>query len=176
MRHKKSLLSILLILITLVITARFLFFISYISSQKTIFRSELIKHSIAEAKTVELKKTDLFKNKNGYVWKEHNKELAINGVYHEVVCVKLSGDKAFVTILEDKEENRLFLSFFAHNKNKNNFLTDFIKILSNLTFLNHPEFNLKAHNSKPRIFLSFDSVTLSDFHPQLIKPPKSFFI
>ncbi|WP_317897014.1 hypothetical protein [Aurantibacillus circumpalustris] len=176
MKLKTTLFSFFLILITLLIAGRFLFFISYIATQKTAFRSELIQHSFKEARTIEVSATDLFQDKNGLVWKENNKELLIDGVYHEVICIKQMGNNVLVSLLEDKEENRLFFSFFSSDKSKTGFVTDFIKILCQLIFLDQAPIKLTEIVSYFKTLSVFHQLILCDFHSEIIKPPKPFFI
>ena len=47
---------------------------------------------------------DLFVSKGSLKWKEKNKELVINGVYYEVLSVKLDRGIATIIIVEDAAE------------------------------------------------------------------------
>ena len=77
----------LLILLTCLISSRFLFFVSYIHLQKSEFRKQLIYGNTREIVQFNLAESDLYLDKNGFEWKEKNKELVVNGVYHEVISI-----------------------------------------------------------------------------------------
>lgn len=137
MKLAKKLSPFVILLIIGVITFRFLFFISYIKVQKHNFRDQLIKESKNEVFEVKLAESELFIDKPGFDWKENNKELVIDGVYHEVIAVKKNNGKAIVFLIEDKAENTLFKKFFSANKGIHKDFADLIKLLLNLTYLDN---------------------------------------
>jgi hypothetical protein len=134
MKIVKSLSPFVLLLIIGVITFRFLFFISYIKVQKCDFRKQLISENSTKVVEVKFSNDDVFINKNGFEWKEQNKELVINGEYHEVVSIKKFKDHTVVSIISDKAENSLFKKFFSANKGIHKDFSDLIKLLLNLTY------------------------------------------
>ena len=75
MKIIKSLSPFILLLIIGAISFRFLFFISYIKGQKSDFRKQILSENTKDLKLVKFSNDDVFKNKNGFEWKEHNKEL-----------------------------------------------------------------------------------------------------
>lgn len=177
MKSKNSTIPFLFILIFVVITGRFLVFTSYIHSQKTIFRSLATKDYTQKISTLELQEEDLFANKNGLEWKEKNKELIVNGKYHEVITIKKQGKHVFVSIIEDKLENSLFERFFAAKQIDNSFFNDLVNLLFNLTYLkNEPLTALKANDKGHKNHSISSEFSIQDFHSELIKPPRFFLI
>jgi hypothetical protein len=61
----------------------------------------------------------LFKDGNGYEWKQNDQELIIDGVYHEILKVRPAGDSALVSVIADQSENNLFNAFFTFNDDMN---------------------------------------------------------
>lgn len=173
----KRILPFVLLLLLVLITSRFLFFSGYLKIQKSIFRKEITSPSMKEVFIIKMSNNKLYKNIEGYEWKEKNKELVINGIYHEVISVKQVNGISFISVIEDKAENQLFKRFFCTNKQLQDIFSDLIKLLLNITFieLNEPlkiqikqYFNLitKEHDCS----YSFQLIL------KQIKPPQFFFI
>ena len=135
MKFVKNLSPFILLLIIGVISFRFLFFISYIKVQKSEFRRQLISESNSKVIEVKFSNEDLYKNMNGFEWKEKNKELVIGGIFHEVIAVKKLKDHVIVSVIEDKAENSMFKKFFSIHKGIHKDFADLIKLLVNLTYL-----------------------------------------
>ena len=174
MKIVKSISPFILLLIIGVISFRFLFFISYIKVQKTDFRKQLIAESNSKVVEVKFSNEDLYKNKNGFEWKEKNKELVIDGIFHEVIGIKKFKDHSIVSIIEDKAENSLFKKFFSMHKGIHKDFSDLIKLLLNLTYLqNDTEHGfyqtvvLNKLNSSEMLFSDFL------FYLKKIKPPQA---
>jgi hypothetical protein len=156
---------------------RFLVFTSYIHSQKTIFRQQMAKDHTHKIMTLELSEEDLFANKNGLEWKEKNKELIVNGKYHEVITIKKQGKHVFVSIIEDKLENSLFERFFAAKQGNNSFFNDLVNLLFNLTYLkNDALIAINVFNKSHKNYSVSSEFLIQDFHSELIKPPKFFLV
>jgi hypothetical protein len=173
MKLAKIVSPFVLLLIIGVITFRFIFFISYIKVQKHNFRDQLIKESKSEVFEVQLAEGDLFIDKPGFDWKENNKELVIEGVYHEVIAVKKINGKAFVSLIEDKAENTLFKNFFCANKGIHKDFADLIKLLLNLTYLENNN-SLGLIKVEVSAQLNVADLLFEDFKFYLkqIKPPR----
>jgi L-rhamnose mutarotase len=112
----KRILPFVLLLLLVLITSRFLFFSGYLKIQKSIFRKEITSLSMKEVFVIKMTNNKLYKNIEGYEWKEKNKELVINGIYHEVISLKKNNGYSYISVIEDKAENQLFKRFFSTNK------------------------------------------------------------
>ena len=146
-------------------------------SQKTIFRQQIAKDHTHKIITLELSEADLFANKNGLEWKEKNKELIVNGKYHEVIAIKKQGKHVFVSIIEDKLENSLFERFFAAKQIDNSFFNDLVNLLFNLTYLkNDTLITINVFNTGFKNYSVSSEFSIRDFHSELIKPPRFFLI
>jgi len=96
---------------------RFVVFNSYVRSQKQEFRKKTIEQNIKDLIQLHIKTKDLYKSKVGFEWEKNNKELVINGLYHEVLGVRISADIATIIVVPDAAENELFASYFCEQKN-----------------------------------------------------------
>ena len=171
----KRILPFVLLILLILITSRFLFFSGYLKIQKSIFRKELTTLYKKEVFIIKMNNDKLYKNVDGYEWKEKNKELVINGIYHEVISVKQIEGNSFISVIEDKAENKLFKRFFCANKQLHDVFSDLIKLLLNITFL---EFNKPL---KIQILKDYNLITeahICSYLFQLIlkqlKPPQFF--
>ncbi len=170
----KSLSPFILLFLIGVMSFRFLFFISYIKAQKKDFRQQLISSTTNQVVEVKFSSNDIYVNKNGFEWKEKNKELVINGQYHEVVSVIKVKDHFIVKIIEDKAENKLFQNFFCANKDIQHNYLDLVKVLLNFNYLNDPH-ERQIHSfyiyvvQKPIADWVFSD---SQFSLKQIKPPQ----
>jgi len=131
MRKAGFLIIPLLILLLLLINFRFSFFATYIKMQKTEFRAALLEKSNQKIIHLQIAKSNLYKNHflhSGKFaeWKENNKELVIDGMFHEVVSVVIVNDTAHLALIEDKAENSLFQKYISskniYSKDNNNFI------------------------------------------------------
>jgi hypothetical protein len=113
---KNKLIGLSLVLIVCLIAFRFVFFISYVRSQKTEFRRTVIANGLHHLKRIEFPAAELYKNKNGFEWKENNRELVIDGKYFEVISVINTDNLSVVLVIEDSEENELFKKYLTLNK------------------------------------------------------------
>ncbi|PBQ34738.1 hypothetical protein CNR22_24165 [Sphingobacteriaceae bacterium] len=172
MEIKKTVISFFLIMVFFLITGRFLVFMGFLESQKPAFRNYIILNQLSKTVSIKLASEDLFKDKNGLYWQDDNKELVKSGSYFEIVCIKLIKDSAVVFILEDANETRLFQKFFCLTTTNTSLLVEFIKLLSNLSFLSFEDISLKHFFSlikKQNTHIFFKP---QQFHAELIKPPK----
>ena len=116
MKRASAGISIFFILILLFMNARFVVFTSYVKSQKQEFRKQALAQNLSELIQIETEAGELYKNKRGFEWEKNNKELVVNGVYHEVLSIVIKGGKAIITIIPDKAENNLFQQYFQGQK------------------------------------------------------------
>jgi hypothetical protein len=177
MKKLSRLLSILFLVLLFLISSRFVFFISYVKSQKTEFRKQLLEQNAGETKVLKFNQHQLFKDGNGFEWKENNKELVINGTYYEVISIKKNTAAYTVILIEDKEENVLFKSYFHLNKKAKNTLKDMSELLLVVNYLQNTfEYNLKQ-NHQNICYLPFNRLfTAESFKANLLKPPALFLI
>jgi hypothetical protein len=174
MKIIKSLSPFILLLIIGAISFRFLFFISYIKGQKNDLRQQLLSENNTALVEVEFLNSDVFENKNGFEWKEHNKELVINGIYHEIISIKKYKDHTIVSIIEDKAENTLFKKFFCMNKGIHKDFSDLIKLLLNFTCIqNVPQINFVQKQEIVQFNSGVFQFTDSQFYLKKIKPPQA---
>ncbi len=117
------------IVLLLILCLRFVIFETYISTHKQRFRIEALQRNEKAVKTLAVPLHELYKDFGGIEWKDQNRELVVNGKYHEVLHVEKRGQDALVFIIEDTEEDLLFAEFFSENddqKNNFNLLTAFL--------------------------------------------------
>lgn len=95
---------------------RFVVFNTYVRTQKQEFRKKTIEQNSKDLIQLKINSEDLYKSKVGFEWEKNNKELVINGVYHEVLGVRINGNTATVIILPDAAENELFAGYFCEHK------------------------------------------------------------
>ena len=127
--------SVLFIVLLFLMSSRFVFFISYVKSQKIEFRRQLIRQNSNKTTDVEFSQDQIYRNREGFEWKEKNKELVIAGVYHEVISVKKTDTGYLVTVIEDKQENELFKSYFHLNKQAKKSLQDISFFFLSLNYI-----------------------------------------
>lgn len=172
MYRLKQILPFVFILIFVLVSFRYLFFISSIRLQKSEFRRQLIESSDKQIIQLEIDAKELFKDKAGLEWKKNNKELLVNGEYHEVIGLKKINGKIIVSIIEDKAENELFKKYFGLNNKVNSGLADLIKLLLN--------FNCVSVSFDTKVLREYRTCnplvtkllfTETDFKLRLIKPP-----
>ena len=154
-----------------------MFFIGYINVKKGDFRQELLQTNKLIFEKKELLKEDLFKNKNGIVWHENNKEISMNGGFYEVVKIEEKGNLKVLYLIKDKKENDLFTSFFLNQNQNKEPLLNFVKLFLNLNYLKTTAFNFDYNPvctwEKP----SYTTVILdSQFSFKKVKPPRFLFI
>lgn len=126
----------------LFIAARFTVLQSFVNLQKKQFRQTVLLEKKKELKQVVFSEDNLFKDTKNCEWKEGNKELVLNGIYHEVVSIDKKDGNYIVTIIEDKKENELFANFFTTTNNKMQ-LTDCIIMILGMTFVASEPFEFK---------------------------------
>lgn len=114
----RAFISYVLIIVVAMVSCRYIVFNSYVRTQKHEFRKKALEQNIAELKMISCDSKQLFKSRPGLEWKKHNKELVINGIYHEVLRTETRGNVAYIYVIPDKEESNLFNTYFTSEKNK----------------------------------------------------------
>lgn len=143
-----------------------------VKSQKKEFRQQVLKQEHKTIKQIYVSAQDLYKDVKGLEWKEHNKEVVIANIYHEVLSVKKEGDHYVVNILEDKAENELFRNFFDHS-NASKGLTNYLQLVFalNFTIPVAQEFKIQEEEQVHHLGQSKYEHTC-DFYSKDIKPPR----
>lgn len=169
----KIIAPILFILILVLISARFILFISYIDTQKSEFRKASISGH-AELKTLRFKASEIFKNTEGLRWEENNTELVLNGAYYDLKSIAVKNGIIVVILSSDEKENKSFEAFFNLNKKSNKLLFTLLQQFLNQTYLpGENVFNLKPSRSSTPINTDFLSILCQGHAHKIIKPPLS---
>ncbi|MDI1354737.1 MAG: hypothetical protein PSX36_07455 [bacterium] len=167
-------LPFLLIFILISIVFRFVFFMSFVHFEKSEFRRKLLETKSKQVIELRFDNRDLFLDKNSFEWKKDNKELVINGQYHEVIRITKLKGIALVYVIADKAENELFKKYYGLNKTVHGNFTEIIKLLLNLTYL-EPHFKFEPA-SEPAIGekRTFYRMCLQNAYIiKLLKPPRT---
>lgn len=173
MKLLKYTIPLLLLAVMLFVGARFVVFKSVIKLQKREFRQQVLKLQHKTFKQIIVSSQDIFKDADGVEWKENNKEVVINNVYHEVISVKKQGNIYVVNIIEDRMENELFRNFFD-NSDKGKGLADQLLIVFTMNFVLPQQQEIKSqfyHNLE--YCKAKTQFPLIGFHSKTIKPPSS---
>lgn len=173
MRHIKHITPLLLLAIMLFVGARFVVFKSVIKLQKREFRQQVLKQQHKTFKQIVVSSEDLFKDVNGLEWKEHNKEVVIKNVYHEVLAIKKVGNSYFINIIEDKLENELFRNFFD-SSDKGKGMANQLLIVFTMNFVLPQPQQIKPQLDQELEYCRASAQTpLNGFCSKTIKPPSS---
>lgn len=147
-------------------------FTGMVKSQKKEFRQQVLQHQHTTVKKIEVAAQDLYEDIKGLEWKEHNKEVVIEGVYHEVLSVERSGDHYIVSILEDRAENELFRNFFDKSDTSKG-LTNYLQLVFAMNFTIPVAQEFKAQEAEEALRLGQSKHEhISDFYSKEIKPPR----
>ena len=174
MKLLKKLLPYSLLLIISLTAFRFIFFISFVQSQKTNFREVVLHKNQNLVSEIKFLNTDAFVNKNGYEWHENNKELVVNGFYYEVISIIKLKNSVLVKVIADKNENDLFKNYYSLNNNTKQGYVNLVKMLlsfvyvcnNNTTQITPSFFNLSPKTQYNTQFLDFY------YFLKQIKPPQ----
>lgn len=120
--------------VTLFVALRFAVLHSVVKIQKKQFRHTALMQQKSEWITLTFNSEELYKDTKGVEWKENNKEIVINGKYHEVVSIEKKNGKYCVNIIDDRKENELFRDFFDKIEKKGQ-LTDCILYVLAMNFI-----------------------------------------
>jgi len=111
--------------------------------KKSEFRHDLLKQNLSCFEKKEILKSDLYKDKNGIVWHENNKEIDLNGEFFEVVKIEEHGTSVTLCILKDKKENDLFASYYLSKPDNKEPFLQVVKLFLNLQYLKTENYNLE---------------------------------
>jgi hypothetical protein len=171
---RKRIIAVILLFVFCGILFNYLIFISYINSQKSSLRQTALFDASEQSERMEMSLNSLYKDVNGFIWTENNRELVVNGIYYEVIKVVVDGDNAFVSIVKDSKENSLLSDFFRSAKNSDNLLFHVVKLIMNMNFEASVNFEFTSFFSTLKN--SFSNVILNELLTDLrfIKPPQLF--
>lgn len=113
MKQFQAITAIVVLCAMIAISGRFAFFQLHLRSLKADFRHRVLSQSSLPILKLSLKKNDLYVDSGPLQWKDNNKEVVLNGVFHEVVKVILHGDSVTVYLIEDKYESDLYRRYIA---------------------------------------------------------------
>ncbi|MGE0567996.1 MAG: hypothetical protein AB7O73_08600 [Bacteroidia bacterium] len=148
-------------------------FTSYLHFKKIEFRQLTISNNTSK-KTLTIPLENLFVNESGFEWENNNKELVIDGIYHEVLSITKFDNKAHITIIEDKAENELFHRFFASSQTAKSSLYHFAGWILFGYLESHPLQFSEFIPAEINIHLKKLTCSLSTgFTQNFIKPPIS---
>ncbi|MDZ4664500.1 MAG: hypothetical protein SGJ15_06465 [Bacteroidota bacterium] len=140
-------------------------------SKKREFRQEVLKQQHKTLKQVIVSANELYKDANGLEWKEHNKEVAIKNVYHEVLSIKRQGNSYIVTIIEDKTESELFANFFKKNDSDKG-LADHLLLVFAMNFVIPQHEKIRQQTETELRFCTLTTQPhRNGFYSKTIKPP-----
>ena len=162
----------LFILISIVlVTVRFSVLQLTIKFQKKTFRHSTLIHNKKKQKVFIISMQSLFVDNNEIEWKENNKEIVVNGKYHEVIEIKKDKNFYQVFAIEDNEENKLFYQFFISENLNKKLVNCFLLIYSFNAIENCLNFSIKncfkELNNSIYYLLKFGT----EFENLLFKPP-----
>lgn len=157
----------------LFVGTRFLLFKTVVKSKKQEFRQIVLKQQRNEVKQITVSRNDLYKDVNGVEWKEHNKEIVIKNVYHEVLSVERTTQGYLINIIEDKAENDLFAKFLNTDFSKSG-LTDQILLVFTLNFVLPQQQHVQQLKNEEVKHLALQvQKDQKDFYSKTIKPPRA---
>lgn len=147
-----------------------------LKSQKKEFRQQVLKQEHRSIKQIRVAAQDLYTNVKGLEWKEHNKEVVIANIYHEVLSITKVGDHYMVNILEDKAENELFKKFFDHSDTSKG-LTNYLQLVFAMNFTIPSSQEIKAPEGDQIQHTDQNKHKHScNFYFKDIKPPRQGFL
>jgi hypothetical protein len=157
----------------LFVGARFLLFKTVVKSKKQEFRQIVLKQQRKEVKQITVSLNDLYKDLNGVEWKEHNKEVVIKNVYHEVLSIHKEGNGYIVNIIEDKTENELFKNYFDESDSGKD-LADHLLLVFAMNFVVPQHEQVKQQTeTKIEFCAPIAQPKRNEFYSKTIKPPRA---
>ncbi len=171
MRGHKTPIALLLLMLFLLQQVSYVLFMGYAKNSKSAFRSYALNSNME--KTVFYFAPDqLFKNRNGFEWKEEGKELVVRNIFYEIISIsKCHGLIKLITV-EDSKENNLFSFFFKFQKKNRKTLHYLFQLMHGLHYLNEAHDPLLVNISEPMLYhKSGDDNYRRDYVNALLKPP-----
>lgn len=173
MKYVKIAIPTFLLLIMFIISGRYFVFLSYIDFQKTTIKKEAISNRHSQTITKFVSERDLYKNKNGLEWKDHNSEIVINGTYYEVIQINRIQAGYILHLKSDEKESDFYRTYFKlKNEDEGGRNASVIQLLINVLFLpnqsDHSFCMITGQVNYPEHIIPFK---VSDHLHRLIKPP-----
>lgn len=171
MAKLKQSLPYLFIVIFMMISLRYLLFVSAIQLNKCNFKQQSIQ--LSKIKSIEIKTNNLYKNTTELTWKDHNKEVKIGQTMYEVIYIHQGAKGYMVYLMEDIHESSWLNYFTKLNDQKNKALKDLFKIFSSIGFYESSVFySFQFFNNQSNQLLDFDQLFNSNNYAlTLCKPP-----
>lgn len=161
----------------LVVGFKFVLFQSYVRSQKSEFRKITIEKGSDKLRHLTFTDKTIYENINGYEWKHHNKELVINGQFHEVLAVIKKQGGYEVIVIADSAENELFKHFFSSESKKDNSIALHLIQFLQLSFFENSSVQIPENFVSDLVYTPFKASSLTQEHlHELIKPPSTFIL
>jgi hypothetical protein len=161
----------------LVVGFKFVLFQSYVHSQKSEFRKITIENGSDKLQHLTFSDKTIYKNINGFEWKHQNKELVINGQFHEVLAVIKKQNGYEVIVIADSAENELFKHFFSTESKKDNSIALHLIQFLQLSFFENTSVQIPKNFVSDLAYAPFKVNGLSQEHlHKLIKPPSTFIL
>lgn len=172
MKYIKIAVPVFLLLIMLLISGRYFMFLSFMELQKTAVKKAAISSPSATTKTY-ITANDLYKNTNGFEWKDNYSEVIINSMFFEVVKIIPVNSGYELILKSDTKETALYESYFeVEDEDEKEKKSSVFQLLLQVLFITtHTENNyLQIFKTiiHPKHILK---IKLNDHLHRLIKPP-----
>ncbi len=162
-----------LFLLLLCFSARHLMFKNYLSFQKNRFRLELFKSNQADIFTIQMPAEKLFLNENGIAWEDKNKELVMNGLYHEVLHIQIKEGKAIISLIEDRFENNLIAKYYKSLSKEDTAYNLFAEFLQLKFITSTTDFDFSTYTQKVNHLTAYAASTTPSHFLKVFIPPKT---
>lgn len=170
---RKASFIIALSLITVFLTGHYFIYKSVLKSHKIEFKS-YIRANFAKTEELAIYPSQLYTNSPEMQWLDENKEICLNGVMYDIVCIKNAGTKVILNVVKDKDEkelmnryNKQFNDIYENGnsgKKNNNLLKDFLSLKyfhndnsSIVVFSKEHKYALEQHPSPLCCFVGISS-------------------
>lgn len=150
---------------------RYVIFTTVINSQKTEFRQNLLKQKQKNTHSIKILNSQLYKNQQGFEWKEGGLELLINGKYFEVVSISKQGDGYIVNLEEDEKENKVFKTYFNLEETNEKLPADVLSDLELDFFLPSSQFEIFLNKRLITHCTKYLYADIPSVYFRIIKPP-----
>lgn len=107
----------LTILLLSISSFRYLLFAGYMQIEKTAIRRDISNRREHAYQYLRCSKKDLYHSTGSITWKDHNKEVVIDGTFYEIVAISNNRDTCILKLEKDDFETSLFDAFLKlHDK------------------------------------------------------------
>lgn len=170
----RTLISCVLLVLVVLITARFSIFTGYVHLQKEQLVRTALSSRNARLTTLTLNKDQLYRNGPGREWREHNREIVLDGRYFEVKEVLVEDSLARLVLIEDQEENRLVSQFFEQDQQAKSQLGHLLLLIMSMQCLPEDAVSVTACSSPSIKYHQTPHSQLPEkFNAELLQPPRS---